>query len=253
MVGRGTRLEYGIKNLVTARAEGIPITKPDCLVLDVVDRTTNHLLVDFARAFDLPEDVEMDGIDLLTAKDKLKRERRRRGKEDPDDISDVALAAHAEEHELFSVRFQPEVLQHSSLQWHLLSPDFYALFIPNRGGRLYLYRNQERVHVLSGVGLTNNREGFTEHFECANKKFAFGFAHADQLVRVKLGERVYDQCERRISGDWRNAPAPAGQQKLLAAAYEAAGATVPPQLTKGLANMLFAKWMAMRQRGKRMC
>jgi superfamily II DNA or RNA helicase len=50
MIGRGTRIEKfpgDIDNLVEARLNGLPITKPDCTVIDFVDNTTKHDLVTF--------------------------------------------------------------------------------------------------------------------------------------------------------------------------------------------------------------
>jgi superfamily II DNA or RNA helicase len=53
MIGRGTRIEDfedGI-SLVQARQRGLPISKAECIVIDVVDNTTKHDLVTLASLF----------------------------------------------------------------------------------------------------------------------------------------------------------------------------------------------------------
>jgi len=51
MIGRGTRIEERRNNLVEARQNGLPISKTECLVIDVVDNTTKHDLVTLASLF----------------------------------------------------------------------------------------------------------------------------------------------------------------------------------------------------------
>lgn len=45
MIGRGTRIEEGIDNLIATRERGGSLKKEDCIVLDVVDNTEKHRLV----------------------------------------------------------------------------------------------------------------------------------------------------------------------------------------------------------------
>jgi ATP-dependent helicase IRC3 len=51
MIGRGTRVEEGLTNLVEARRDGRPIRKPECVVIDVVDNTKEHDLITLPRLF----------------------------------------------------------------------------------------------------------------------------------------------------------------------------------------------------------
>lgn len=51
MIGRGTRVEEGLSNLVEARRSGLAISKPECIVIDVVDNTKKHDLITLPRLF----------------------------------------------------------------------------------------------------------------------------------------------------------------------------------------------------------
>jgi superfamily II DNA or RNA helicase len=65
MIGRGTRVERfpdDTDNLVEARRKCLPITKPDCLIIDVVDNTKKHDLVTLASLFN--RGMDFDGKSL---------------------------------------------------------------------------------------------------------------------------------------------------------------------------------------------
>jgi superfamily II DNA or RNA helicase len=51
MIGRGARIEEGLTNLVEARRNGLPISKTECIVMDVVDNTKKHDLITLPRLF----------------------------------------------------------------------------------------------------------------------------------------------------------------------------------------------------------
>jgi superfamily II DNA or RNA helicase len=51
MIGRGTRVEEGLTNLVEARRNNTRIAKPECLIIDVVDNTKEHDLITLPRLF----------------------------------------------------------------------------------------------------------------------------------------------------------------------------------------------------------
>jgi superfamily II DNA or RNA helicase len=53
MIGRGTRVEEGITNLVEARWNALPVTKPECHIIDVVDNTKRHDLVTLPSLFNI--------------------------------------------------------------------------------------------------------------------------------------------------------------------------------------------------------
>jgi len=50
-IGRGLRIQGNIDNLLKAEEQNIPILKKDCLVLDFVDNTRKHDLVNFLSVF----------------------------------------------------------------------------------------------------------------------------------------------------------------------------------------------------------
>ena len=61
MIGRGTRIEDGIDNLVSARNRNEPLKKPDCIVIDVVDNSREHRLVNMATLFGFEVDHDFGG------------------------------------------------------------------------------------------------------------------------------------------------------------------------------------------------
>lgn len=61
MLGRGTRLQDGINNLHEARAQGLALTKQDCLVLDFVDNSSKHSLATLPLVFGLNSNLDLAG------------------------------------------------------------------------------------------------------------------------------------------------------------------------------------------------
>ena len=60
-VGRGTRLQPGIENLVEAKKQALPLYKDHCLVLDFVDNSTKHTLVTLPLVFGLNPAFDLEG------------------------------------------------------------------------------------------------------------------------------------------------------------------------------------------------
>jgi hypothetical protein len=56
-------------NLLDGLRDGDQIIKQDCLVLDFADNTSKHRIVSFARAFNLPEAMNLKGRTLVEASD----------------------------------------------------------------------------------------------------------------------------------------------------------------------------------------
>ncbi len=61
MAGRGTRIPRDIKNLNSAKAEGLPLAKADCLIIDVVDNTAKHSLITLPMLFGCTSSYDYNG------------------------------------------------------------------------------------------------------------------------------------------------------------------------------------------------
>lgn len=255
-VGRGTRLQDGIVNLLRAIAEGVEITKRDCLVIDVVDNTEEHSLVlTFAQAFGLPDGMDLEGGSFLEAQDLLARiekrmERARRagkGKAKPPEKATLeelkifdreVLAAEVEEIDLLEVKFDDLVLQSSDLQWHRLGAEDFLLMLPYGFGHLRLYRNPEGYLVLDGSRLSGS-QSFTDVGKVKNGSFADALAYADRKVDRMFGARVFGMCNRKNNDiAWKGSPASPAQISRVSRYFTSKGRKVPANITKGEASLL---------------
>jgi superfamily II DNA or RNA helicase len=254
-VGRGTRLEEGIMNLLEAIAQGKKVTKRDCIVIDVVDNTDKHsLIVTFAQAYGLPAEMDLEGAGLLEASDLVAKVKRKLSKAPGGakklDDSNVAsmteleffshevLESEAEEVDLLKVRFDHVVLQYSQLQWHRLEHDHYVLPLPGKRGALYLYRNKDGYLVLDGTRLPSD-EAFTDEGKIRNGPIGEGFVYADRKVYKLLGPKVFSMCDRNSdAAGWKARPATDAQKWKLQPLYKQQGRSIPPQLTQGEASLL---------------
>jgi hypothetical protein len=254
-VGRGTRLEEGILNLLEAIAQGKKVTKRDCIVIDVVDNTDKHsLIVTFAQAYGLPAEMDLEGAGLLEASDLVAKVKRKLSKAPGGakklDDSNVAsmteleffshevLESEAEEVDLLKVRFDHVVLQYSQLQWHRLEHDHYVLPLPGKRGALYLYRNKDGYLVLDGTRLPSD-EAFTDEGKIRNGPIGEGFVYADRKVYKRLGPKVFSMCDRNSdAAGWKTRPATDAQKWKLQPLYKQQGRSIPPQLTQGEASLL---------------
>jgi superfamily II DNA or RNA helicase len=261
MIGRGTRLEAGVSNILDALAHGKKLTKPDCIVLDFQDNTAQHsLVVDFTGAYGLPPRLNLRGHSLLHAADtfeNIKRREKRNGA-DPDgrklksfesmeQYEQELLESNAEEIDLLAVRFDYEVLEHSELQWHKIAPEYYVLILPNKMGKIFLYRNIDGHHVLDGQLLADDK-AFLVIGERKNAEFWQGFAYADRKVRQVVGPRTFDLLNRNSDATWLAEPATEKQAAALKRYFESHGQLPPANMTKGEASKLIRKLQAMHER-----
>jgi superfamily II DNA or RNA helicase len=260
MVGRGTRLEDGISNLLEALAQGRVLAKPDCLVLDVTDATSKHTcLVNFAGAYGLPLNLDLNGGGFLEAHDTFERIKDEAKNADPAVLVDPAqfetledmqtylqdlTPLVAEEVDLLQVRFEDEVVCNSQLQWHKLGVEQYALMLPRQKGHamgtVFLSRDPDGFHVLEGE-LDAPLHSFKEVGKRRNRPFGEGFAYADAKVYSLFGANVVSLCDRRLTDGWRTKPASPAQRSALEPSFRAKGKEVPPELTKGEASLLITR------------
>jgi len=114
MIGRGTRIQKDIDNLVSARQSSQPIQKQDCIVIDVVDNTRVHKLISVASLIGLGAAIDFHGRSVVrTAREQLQRLA-------PQLINlpaNLTIDELLEEVDLFTSQWSDDVLASSRLRW----------------------------------------------------------------------------------------------------------------------------------------
>jgi superfamily II DNA or RNA helicase len=179
-IGRGTRIEEGIDNLVIAKKLGKVLRKNDCIVLDVADTTKRHSLVNLCTLFGLPEQLDLDGMDVIDALEKIESAQAANPYVDYSALTDLAdLAAYAEDVDLLHFKFSDQGLREASpLQWYRAYDGSYMLTLPKSGEYVKVYKDIIDNWTVHGV--VNDNE-FQDH-SYTDEWSAIQFA--DSMVRV---------------------------------------------------------------------
>lgn len=117
MSGRGTRLHD---------------TKPDCIIIDVVDVTRRHSLVTAPELIGLPANFNAKGEDLLKVAgriEEIKAQTPHLSLQDARSIDEIEL--RAQQVDLFNQFNAPELQQHATLTWLKESNEAYQITFPN--------------------------------------------------------------------------------------------------------------------------
>lgn len=117
-MGRGTRLPEGVFNLNDAKAAGIDLKKTDCLVIDMVDVTSQHSLITLPSLFGLNEKADFKGksvTEIMAAVDAAKKINPLMNPALAEDLDNVK--AYAEQVDLFANAIPPEIVQLSEYRW----------------------------------------------------------------------------------------------------------------------------------------
>lgn len=125
-IGRGTRLEEGIDNLIESRKMGTAIRKPKCIVLSVTDLNTRHKLFDVPALFGLPEEMDLQGKSPMFVKEEVERIQKTYPMADLSHIkclNDVYAAS--EKIDLFKVEYPPEIVKMTRLNWRKGSDGYF--------------------------------------------------------------------------------------------------------------------------------
>jgi hypothetical protein len=192
MIGRGTRLQPGIDNLVSAVREGRVITKPDCIVLDVTDNTERHRLMSMPVAFGLDPEIQMSGRSFASVLSRCDREHELCAE------MDSALATHAtaisivsEYIDLFAPAWHDDVLTEMISRWYRQA-DAFIRPLPDEGFvRIARTSGKWRVSGrINGQGISlQPKETFAEASGEAERVF--------RALATDVIERI--QSERRNS------------------------------------------------------
>ena len=132
-VGRGTRLQAGIGNLLKAIAEGYALTKKDCYILDVVDNSSKCSLVTLPSLLGLNPMLDLKGADVVKAAEQMEALQEKYPGVDFTKLVDLSkVKAYIESIDIFAAPFTEEVQEFSTLAWMATSDGEYVLPIPEK-------------------------------------------------------------------------------------------------------------------------
>lgn len=233
-VGRGTRLQDGIGNLIEAkkRVSNCHTFKTDCIVLDVVDSSSRNSLVTLPTLMGMSARLDLRGRGVVSAVKELEEKAKAFPLVNFSDLEDInAIDAHVESVNLFEVKFPPEVEGNSELMWYPSPTGGFVMLLPEKD-KITICQN-----LLDKWEIVGNIKG--NKYKGERKTIEEAFAAADETVSKVCPEAL--KILRREE-TWHNAPATLGQLRLLAKLLK--GKALPPNLNKGQASKLISSLIA---------
>lgn len=189
IIGRGTRIQEGIYNLPDARAKGTEILKEDCLILDVVDNTAKHSLMSLPSLHGFDQELDFKKRNLSDVLHEAEKVKKRRPDVDLSDVRDItSLATFAEQVNLWTVKYPPEVVQFSEFKWRKGSNGSYVL--PLLGGE-YVGIVPDVLSKWHVVGMVNGN-----NIDFIEQSLEAAIHEADRLLH-ELGGRALETLIRR--------------------------------------------------------
>lgn len=231
MAGRGTRLQANIQNLHDARTASIEITKPDCLLMDVVDNTSRHSLITLNSIFGLSQGTDLKGQPIFEVTKKIEEAQKAHPELDFSKLEDITkLDSFVEQVNLFEVKYPEAVMTNSLLQWHQnTEKDSFVLLLPDKEDVVITPDLLGKFHVVGTVNGTKLHD--------TSESLPGAFKLADSFVTTYGKEKVH-LLKRKAS--WHGDPATPKQLALL----RRLGIDFPMGLSKGDAakktNQFFA-------------
>ena len=131
-IGRGLRLQDGTGNLKKALANGVSLSKKDCIILDFQDATTQHSLVSLSSLFGLPPALQMAGRNVeeqISLMEKLEADFPNVDFSHLDDVDHAQT--YIEKVDLFNTEADPVIVGLTDWRWVLNARGEYVLHLPN--------------------------------------------------------------------------------------------------------------------------
>ncbi len=196
MVGRGTRLSTG---------------KKDLIVIDVVDGTMTHSLVTLPTLMGLPNILDIKGRPLTEAADFIEQMQTENPAVDFTKLEDIDEAKIlVEKVDLFSIKFPPEVEENSELTWFRAACGGYKMLIPKEGtsktGQIHIYENALGAWELDGNVKDEAFHGIRPSFEEAIRV-------ADEQIRKRVNTQTLSCVKREAL--WHSKKVSGGQMAML--------------------------------------
>ena len=196
MIGRGTRLADG---------------KKDLIVIDVVDGTVTHTLVTLPTLMGLPNTLDIKGKLLTKAADFIEQMQTENPAVDFTKLEDIDEAKIlVEKVDMFSIKFPKEVENSSELTWYKAATGGYRMLIPKEGtgktGSVHIYENALGIWELDGTIKEESFHGIRPSFEEAIKV-------ADEQVRKRVNTQTLSCVKREAL--WHSKKVSGGQMAML--------------------------------------
>ena len=196
MVGRGTRLADG---------------KKDLIVIDVVDGTVHHSLVTLPTLMGLPNTLDIKGRPLTEAADFIEQMQTENPAVDFTKLEDIDEAKIlVEKVDMFSIKFPAEVESNSELTWFRAACGGYKLLVPKEGagrtGQVHIYENTLGAWELYGMIKDESFHGIRPSFEEAIRV-------ADEQVRKRVNTQTLSCVKREAL--WHSKKVSGGQMAML--------------------------------------
>lgn len=205
-IGRGLRLQEGTGNLHDAIAAQISPLKKDCLIIDVVDNTDKHSLITLASLLGLPSKLNLDGMSLTEALEKVKAVLEKNPKIDLSRLDSIKnLDIYVRDVDLLEEKFDPEVVRHSKLAWTKVGDSEWLLALPTKS-TITVKENVLGEYAAFGTAKTHTfREVFTTLREA--------LVYSEHWVGAMLGKWVLKPLKR--DAHWRKQPASPEQKAYI--------------------------------------
>ncbi len=181
MIGRGTRIPDGVRNLLEVPTH--QATKRNCFIIDVVDNTKQHRVVSLPTIFGLANDYDFRG-DSVTKRSRRDQERGHAEEAGPAVAQAYQIASTIETVDLFAPKWKDDVLNRSVLQWF-------------RSGSSFLLPLPGKDHIT-----VTNGNGWVAHGELEGQKFRSG-ALATLPEALGYSERMLNYLGRKLSEELR--------------------------------------------------
>ena len=228
MVGRGTRLFEG---------------KKDLIVIDFVDATGKNSLITLPTLIGLQAGLDLRGRDLVEAAEEIEAAQAEHPGVDFSKLVDIAeLKTLVEQVNMFEVRFPAEVEENSELTWFRAIDGGYKMLVPKDGpepaGWMRIYQNPlgvwDIVGKIKNVNLQASRGSMEEAFKAT-----------DEQLRKRLSKMALSYIKREAT--WHGKKVTDAQKKMLCRLFPKK--PFPwEQLTAGMASKMISERLARRMK-----
>lgn len=153
-VGRGTRLQEGVDNLVLWRKTGrlTEEHKTHCLVMDPIDILGRHSLATLPSLFGLSPKLDLQGASAAQAARAIKAAQKQFPNADLSALETLDnLEVYARRADMWRVRFAEEVSGFSELQWTKRGDGTYKIILPKLAGSFTVAEDLVGKFTVSGV------------------------------------------------------------------------------------------------------
>jgi superfamily II DNA or RNA helicase len=208
MVGRGTRLDPRIDNLVDFRNGGLLTDdhKQNVLVMDVLDVLGRHSLATVPSLFGLSPKLDLEGSSVVAAIKAINKAQAAHPNVDMGQLEQLSnLETHIQEANLWQVKFAEDIKGFSELQWTKRGDNSYRLLLPNNE---YVRVSEDLVGKFVVEGVINNQP--MSETKIASLAEAVGLAEREVSSRTPQHMILLGREQK-----WQRQPVTGNQMKLL--------------------------------------